>query len=100
MQPPGLFRRSLYILAEQKQPVAKKYVVTCMHSAINDLSSYILLFTKRVRARNRGTRESLTTATTNCSFPTIGILAARSTCLGHRISSSTYTLLYFHSGVM
>ena len=101
MQPPGLFRRSLYILAEQKQPVAKKYLVTCMHSAINDLTSYISLFTKRgARTRGHGIRESLTTATANCSFPKIGILSARSTCLGHRISSSTNTLLYFHSAVM
>ena len=41
MQPQGLSRWSLYMFLEQKWPVAKEYIVTCMRSALSALSCYV-----------------------------------------------------------
>ena len=86
MQLQGLFRWSLY-LQKKSGLWLRGYIVTCMHSAISDLSYYITMYlqNKGLERETMGQESLITTILSNLLFPYIpplqGFLASRSACI-------------------
>ena len=72
MQLQGLFRWSLY-LQKKSGLWLRGYIVTCMHSAISDLSYYITMYlqNKGLERETMGQESLITTILSNLLFPYI-----------------------------
>ena len=68
-----LFRWCLYSFTEQKWPVVKGVIMTCMHNAISDLSYYITMYlqNKGLERETMGQESLITTILSNLLFPYI-----------------------------